>query len=188
MGKPSSFIKTAHPKKEVQINAQTFQRILDADWWGQTKIHGHRAQIHLSADSQENCLVYNRHGKLHAKELEGLIIDELRRILAPKKGWTVIEAEWLKNEQKLFLFDCIKLNDELLSTLTYEERYRFLPKLYISPHIVTLPVLRTVEECMAVINNPAAEIEGVIFKSRHTKGYSDHSLIRCRKIEARALK
>ena len=178
---PSPYIKTAHPKTEIQVDAAAFRRILEAGWWGQVKIHGHRAQIHLPAEPKADCLVYNRHGRLHAKHLEPEIISEFRRIFSLEKSWTVLEAEWLKDENKLFLFDCIKLDGRNLSTLSYEKRYELLPKLYLSPFLTTLPVLRTVEDCMAVLKDTAPHIEGLIFKSRHSIGFPNHSMIRCRK-------
>ena len=181
----SAFIKTAHPKKEIKVDISAFRRILEEGWWGQCKIHGHRAQIHLSANPAEKCLAFNRHDQLHAKELDTEIITELRRILDLQKGWSAIEAEWLKPEKKLFLFDYIKANDVILATLGYEERYQLLPRAYLSPHIATLAVLRTAEDCMAVIRDPAAHIEGLLFKSRFSQGFSNHSMIRCRKSATR---
>ena len=181
MEKASRFLRTGHPKKEVRADAQAFRRILDEGWWGQCKIHGHRAQIHISASEKDEVIAYNRHGRLHAKILEPEIVAELRRILAPEKGWTAIEAEWLKPEKKLFLFDYIKKDDKILSSLSYEERYQLLPRLYLSPYVSTLTVLRTVDECLEVMKDPSPHVEGLMFKSRHSKGFSNLSMIRCRK-------
>lgn len=185
MRTPTRFIRTGHPKNEIKPDPTAIRRILDEGWWGQCKVHGHRAQIHISSSEKDQCLVFTRHGTLHAKELEPEIVAELRRILNPEKGWTVVEAEWLKPEKKLFLFDCIRRNGTLLSTLTYEERYQLLPRVYISPYVSTLNVLRTVEDCMNLLKDPSLFVEGLVFKSRHSRGFSDLSMIRCRKQEAR---
>ncbi|MBI2601464.1 MAG: hypothetical protein HYW48_00260 [Deltaproteobacteria bacterium] len=185
MDRASAFIKTAQPKKEIREDPLAFRRILDAGWWGQMKIHGHHAQIHLSSNQGEECLVYNRHGKLHARSLDEELSTELRRILHLESGWSAIEAEWLKNEKKLFLFDYIKFNGQVLSSSSYEERYQLLPRLYRSDCIATLPVLRTVEECLQVMKNTEPYIEGLVFKSRCTVGFSSHSIVRCRKTDRR---
>jgi ATP-dependent DNA ligase len=185
MEKVSRFLKTGHPEKEIRADVQTFRRILEEGWWGQAKIHGHRAQIHISAAVEDSCLVFNRHGRLHAKLLDPEIVAELRRILSPQSDWSTIEAEWLKSERKLFLFDYIKKDGKVLSSLNYEERYQLLPRLYLSPFVSTLAILRTAEECMEIMKDPSPHIEGLMFKSRHSKGFSDFSMIRCRKPEAR---
>lgn len=182
---PSKFIKTGHPRKELLPDPQVFRRILSEGWWGQCKMHGHRAQIHISASPEDGCFAFNRHGNLHARPLEAEMVTELRRILAPQKGWSAIEAEWLKPEKKLFLFDYIKKDDEVLSALNYEERYNLLPRLYLSPFVSTLVVLRSVEECLDMMKNPSPDVEGIVFKSRYSKGFSDLSMIRCRKKESR---
>lgn len=182
---PSTFIRTGHPKQEIRADAQVFRSILEEGWWGQCKIHGHRAQIHISPLASEGCFAFNRHGSLHAKMLDDDMVTELRRILGPSKGWTAVEAEWLKPERKLFLFDYIKKDNQTLSHLSYQERYQMLPRLYLSPFVSTLPVLRTVEECMETMKDPDPKIEGLMFKSRHSKGFSNLSMIRCRKSEAR---
>lgn len=175
----SAFIKAMHPKTEVSPTLPSVQKLLKSGWVGQMKIHGHRAQIHLNEG--EDPIVYNRQGKPHKKLLPPEIAEELFRILDLKRGWTVLDAEWLKPENKLFIFDILKSNDELLRKFTYEERYKLLPRSYISPYIQTLPVLTTVEKCMAVLETTEEYIEGLVFKSLKTKGFEDTSIVRCRK-------
>ncbi len=177
----SAYIKTGHPKTEISSDRVSFENILKQGWWGQAKIHGHRAQIHLSADSQEPSLVYNRHGKLHARRLDVEIEDELRRIIPLKLAWSAIEAEWLKNEKKIYIFDFIKMNGRILSTLSYQERYEMIPRIYQSEFVSTLSVLRRGTECLQVFSDPDPKIEGLIFKSSQSIGFSDSALIRCRK-------
>jgi ATP-dependent DNA ligase len=177
----SVFIKAMHPKTEISPALPSVEKILKAGWIGQTKIHGHRAQIHLSADRNEECIVYNRLGRPHKKLLPEEIAVELHRILDLRTGWTVLDAEWLKPENKLFLFDILKFNDKVLRSLSYKDRYALLPKSYISPFIKTLPLLDTSEKCMKVLKSPEDYIEGLVFKSPLTKGFEDTSIIRCRK-------
>ncbi len=147
------------------------------------KIHGHRAQIHLSRN--EEPLAYNRQGRLHKILLPNEIVKELIRIVEPKEGWTVIDTEWLKPERKLFIFDILKKDDKSLSRLTYSDRYKLLPRSYLSPHVQTLPLLLTVEKCMNVLHKNDEHIEGLVFKSMNTKGFSDTGIIRCRNISSR---
>lgn len=177
----SVFIKAMHPKTEISPTLPAVTKILKAGWIGQMKIHGHRAQIHISSDPADAVIAYNRQGRPHQMLLPDKIAAELRRIFKPENGWTVIDAEWLKPEGKLFVFDILKKDDLLLRRLSYGERYALLPRSYISPHVKTLPILSTPEKCMAVLATPDDYIEGLVFKSLTTKGFSDTSIVRCRK-------
>src|SRR6185312_16037753 len=81
----SVFIKAMHPKTEIQPSRAAIEKILKMGWVGQMKIHGHRAQVHLSAD-REDPIVYNRQGKTHGKLLSKEIGTELYRIADLKSG------------------------------------------------------------------------------------------------------
>jgi len=178
---PSTFIRAMHPKTEIKPTLASVEKILQAGWVGQPKIHGHRAQIHLSADEVEEPIVYNRQGKPHAVTLPDEIERELRRVFSFKDGWTVIDAEWLKPEGKLFVFDILKRDGKLLRTLSYADRYALLPKSYISPHVKTLPLITTSVKCMQLLEGEDAHVEGLVFKALNAKGFEDTSIIRCRK-------
>jgi ATP-dependent DNA ligase len=177
----SIFIKAMHPKTQVSPNQASVKRLLDAGWVGQMKVHGHRAQIHISSDPADEMMAYNRQGRLHKKLLPEPIIKELRRLFAPYKGWTVLDTEWLKPENKLYVFDVLKHEGKLLRTLTYAERYAMLPRMYISPFVQTLPLLTSVERCMEILARTEETIEGLVFKSLNSKGFEDTSIVRCRK-------
>ena len=170
-----------HPKTEISPTSASVEKILKAGWLGQMKVHGHRAQVHLSADAAVAPIVYNRQGKPHKLPLPKEILSELRRIFDLSDGWTVIDGEWLKPEVRLFIFDILKLDGKSLRTLSYAERYAQLPKSYISPTVKTLPLLRTAAQCMAVLADPTPHVEGLVFKSPTSKGFGDTSIIRCRK-------
>lgn len=169
-----------HPKTEIGPTRAAVTRVLNLGWVGQLKIHGHRAQIHIPAEASKLPLAYNRHGELHKKELPELFVKELRRLFRPKKGWNVIDAEWLKKEDRLFVFDVVKLEGELLSRLTYPERWKLLPRAFISPVVSVLPMLTTVEKCMDVLESGGEHVEGLVFKSQSTRGFEDTSIVRCR--------
>lgn len=177
----SVFIKAMHPKTEINRTPASIEKILRSGWVGQMKIHGHRAQVHMSADLQEPMVVYNRQGRPHQMLLPKSICDELRRIFTITEDWTVIDAEWLKPEGKLFIFDILKQDGKLLRGLTYAERYALLPRSFISPCIKTLPLYTTAEKCLEVLATPDEYIEGLVFKSLTVKGFSDTSIVRCRK-------
>ena len=178
----SVFIKSMHPKTEISPSRVAIEKILNAGWVGQMKIHGHRAQIHLPSDLKKEPIAYNRQGRPHKKLLPDEIIAELQRLFKVKNGWTVIDAEWIKPENKLYIFDILKQDGKILRALTYTERWKLLPRLYISRHLQTLPLLTSVEKCMEVLAREEESIEGLVFKAAGSKGFEDTSIVRCRKV------
>lgn len=178
----SVFIKPMHPKTEIRPDRGAIKRVLDAGWCGQLKIHGHRAQFHISADPAEEVLAYNRHGEFHKKEVPESLAAELRRLFLPKTGWTVIDAEWLKPDNKVFVFDYLKKDGQLLASYTYQERLELLPRVYSSEIVETLPIYKTVERCMEELEKDDPKIEGLVFKALTTPGFRDTSIVRCRKV------
>lgn len=177
----SVYIKAMHPKTEISPTLPSVEKILKAGWVGQMKVHGHRAQVHLSADPATAPIVYNRQGKPHKMLLPNEITAELRRIFDLQEDWTVIDGEWLKPEGRLFIFDILKLDGKSLRGLSYGERYALLPRSYISPAVKTLPLLKTSAQCMDLLASTEEHVEGLVFKSPTTKGFGDTSIIRCRK-------
>jgi hypothetical protein len=145
------------------------------------KVHGHRAQIHLHADKKVQPLAFNRQGALHKLALPPEITSELRRLFQPEMGWMAIDGEWLKPREHFYLFDFLKKDGKELDTLTYPERYALLPRDFISPKITLLPLLGTVEKCLKVLRQDEEHVEGLVFKSLSTPGFSDTSVLRCRK-------
>lgn len=177
---PSLFIRPMHPKTEIRASSEAVRKILDAGWVGQLKIHGHRAQIHISSNSEDEILAYNRHGQLHKKEIPDVILTELRRVFLPAQGWNVIDAEWIKTKNRVYVFDFLKRENETLHRLNFQERWKLLPRSYISPTIQTLGILSTLETCLEALQKPEDWIEGLVFKSS-SPGFEDSSIIRCRK-------
>lgn len=185
MNKPI-FYRPMHPKTEISPTREAIERILEAGWVGQAKINGHRAQIHIHASPEREPLIYNRQGRLHSARLPEAMVEELRRVLPLVHGWTVVDAEWIKPRKKLYLFDLIKLNDELLKTRPYTQRYALLPRDYLSPYVQTLPLLRNLDRCLGILNSADPVIEGLVFKSANARGFADTSIVRCRKAKVRA--
>lgn len=176
------FIRTMHPKTEIQPDPVAIKRILQQGWVGQEKIHGHRVQIHLPPDPQATMRAFNRHGNEHRRALDECLQEELRRLFGPLDEWLVLEAEWLKPQKQLFLFDLIKKDNKVLHRSTYTERYELLPQVYRSDHIATLPLLRTAERCLDVLDQQRPKFsEGLVFKSTTTRGFADTAIIRCRR-------
>jgi ATP-dependent DNA ligase len=178
--KPSLFIRPIHPKTEIRPTPEAIRKVLAAGWVGQLKIHGHRAQIHIPADPKEEILAYNRQGQLHKKEIPSSIQTELRRVFAPASAWNVIDSEWLKPEDKIYVFDFLKKEGESLHRLNFQDRWKLLPRAYLSPHLQTLPVLTTLAQCLEALGRPEETIEGLVFKSP-SPGFEDSSIVRCRR-------
>jgi hypothetical protein len=177
----SPFIRAMHPKTEIRPLPDSIQRTLALGWVAQLKIHGHRAQVHIPESLEKPILVYNRHGKLHRKALSPAIISELRRLFQPSEGWNVIDAEWIKPEDKLFVFDFLRKDGKVLRALTFPERWKKLPRLYLSPHLSTLPLIKDLAGCMKALQSKSESVEGLVFKSATSPGFSDTSIVRCRK-------
>lgn len=176
----SIYIKAMHPKSEILPEPSAILRILENGWVGQTKIHGHRAQIHIPSSSKESLIAYTRKGTRHKLALSPGMVKELRRLFTPAKGWNVIDAEWLKPEEKLFVFDFLKVEGVTMTSHTYPERWALLPKAFISPHISILPLLRDLAACKKVLATQSETVEGLVFKSATSTGFSDSSIVRCR--------
>lgn len=177
----SPFIRPMHPKTEVRPDIVTIKRILNRGWCAQTKIHGHRAQIHISANPNDSVVVFNRHGAEHKKKLEPKLEHQLRALFTPKEGWNTIDAEWLKPEQRIFVFDFLKFQDKVLSHLNFSERWEILPRIFSSDCIEVLPIINSASRCMEILSSTEDIIEGIVLKSLNTPGFQDTSIIRCRK-------
>ncbi len=177
---PSRYIRAPHPKTEIRPTREAIQKILQAGWVGQLKIHGHRVQLHISADPELAILSYNRMGQLHKKELPAKMEKEIRRLLTPNEGWNVVEGEWLKPEDKIFLFDFLKQDDRMLNRLAFAERWKLLPRAYLSPHLKTLPLITSLDKCLEALASDENHLEGLVFKSS-SPGFADTSIIRCRR-------
>lgn len=177
---PSRFIRPIHPKTAIAPEETAIKKVIASGWWGQPKIHGHRAQIHIPADTSP-CLAYNRQGQLHKEQLSPVMQAELKRIFAPAKDWNVIDAEWMKPEGKIYVFDFLKHEGQILEDLTFADRYELIPKLYVSPHISTVPVFKTTERCLAYLSSDLPSfIEGLVFRASLSRGFADSTIVRCR--------
>lgn len=174
-------IRPIHPKTEIAPTRDAILKILERGWWGQVKIHGHRAQIHIPRDEHEDLVIFNRQGQPHKKVLPPDVTAEVRRIFSPESGWNALDAEWLKADDRLFVFDLLKQDDQNLDAMTYAERFALLPRAFISPKIVILPALKTIDQCLAVLNDPTPHVEGLIFRAPATRGFVDSGIVRCRK-------
>ena len=179
--KTSNFIKPIHPKSEILPTADAISTILDLGWVGQMKVHGHRAQIHMNADDSVPMICYTRQGRLHSRSIPLDAQKELRRIFAPQSGWTILDVEWLKSQDKFFVFDVLKWNDQSLSHESYHERYSRIPRNFLSPHIVLLPFLKDLDSCLKCLESSDLWVEGIVLKSLDSKGFLDSSVVKCRK-------
>ena len=176
-----AFIRAPHPKTEIRPHRHTIRRVLKSDWVAQKKIHGHRAQIHVPATDDLRLIVYNRHGVPHKKPMQGVLAKEVRRIFKPKSGWTILDAEWHKPLDRLYVFDMLKFCDESLRDCSFLERWEMLPRLYRSDRIETLGLIRSLSDCIDVLEDEDPLIEGLVFRAGNTAGFHDTTIVRCRK-------
>lgn len=189
---PSLFMRPMHPKTEIRPTREAIQKVLEAGWVGQLKVHGHRGQIHISSDSEKPIIVYNRQGAVHKKTLSPQMVSELRRVFAPQavspegEIWNVIDTEWIKDDDRLYVFDFLKKDGQALGRLSFLERWKMLPKDYLSPCMQTLSVFGSLEQCLTALEKKDDFIEGLVFKSA-SPGFEDTSIIRCRKQGATSL-
>jgi hypothetical protein len=128
----SRFIRAPHPKTEIKPSSDAIRKVLGLGWVGQLKIHGHRVQLHVPADRDEEVLAYNRQGQLHAKALPPKMEAEIRRLFTPDTDWNVVEGEWLKPKDTIHFFDFLKEEGKLLDRLPFAERWKRLPRAFIS--------------------------------------------------------
>jgi ATP-dependent DNA ligase len=175
----SRFIKAMHPKTAIPPTRDAVKRILERGWWGQVKINGHRAQVHVPADEALDVVVYTRQGGAHKKALPPALAAELRRLFTPTDGWNVVDAEWDKPEDKLYVFDMLKFNGRVLDTMTFQDRFALLPRVYSSPSIETLAIVRSLDKCLEILAMNESRIEGMVFKSPTTEGFQDSGIVRC---------
>lgn len=181
LSSPSPFIRAMHPKSAIRPQPEAIQRILAKGWVGQLKIHGHRAQIHIPAEENKPLIAYTRQGRRHKLALAPKIASELRRVFGPDKGWNVLDTEWLKPAEKIFVFDILKKDGEILRRLSFPDRYALLRRDYLSPHLVTLPLISDFAGCQKALAKTEDYVEGLVFRSTTRPGFADTSIIRCRK-------
>lgn len=167
------FIKTYHPKKSMHPNLETIQKILKAGWIAQAKMDGYRSQIHITETGIMN---YTRQGQLHTRQIPIEIVDRLRELFSC--GMAVI-GEWVAYEKKLYLFDCIKKDNQVLDKLTYAERYALLPQGIEDGAVDTLPIIDHEKQAFEVLMDP--QTEGLVFKNPDRKGFDSNAIIRCRR-------
>ena len=177
----SRFIRAMHPKTDIKPDRADVAKVLKAGWWGQLKIHGHRAQIHVPSDPHADVEAYNREGQRHAKALPPSVVAEIRRLFQPRLGWTVIDCEWLKGSDRVFVFDLLRDGGELLEDHTYAERYERLPRVYSSAHVETLGLLKTLPSCLEALESPVLHVEGLVFRAPFIRGFIDSAIVRCRR-------
>ena len=176
-----SFLRAQHPKSTLMPRIDAFEMMIAAGMVGQRKVHGHRAQVHIGSDG--DVVAFTRQGTVHTSKLPGALIEHLADHYRPTEGWMVLDGEWQKQEGRLYLFDLIRLDRAPpLDHLGFVARHTALTtRFVIGPHLSLLPILRTVEACWAMIQDPSEYTEGLVFRSPDRAGFHDTSIARCRK-------
>lgn len=171
MGLPM-FIKTYHPKQSMEPSLESILKVLRMGWITQAKMNGFRAQVHITQAGVAN---YTRFGSLHTRPLPQAIVEAL---LALFPLGTVVMGEWVQAEGKLYLFDFLKKDGQVLSRLTYAERYNLLPQ-GTAGAVETLPIIVDADEAFAALMNE--KTEGLVFKNPSRVGFDSNAIIRCRR-------
>jgi ATP-dependent DNA ligase len=171
----STFITTQHPCASTIPDMEHVEYFFSRGWIAQPKINGRKIQLHIESDGTVTS--YTRHGTLHTMTIPPEVLEGLRRWYLPEDGKkNVLEGEFVPKQKKVYLFDVIVFNSKQLVSETYLERYKLLKKDFIYPFLVVLPVLNT-----KTLSSKDEIIEGIVFKLKIGKGFSDKFIIRCRK-------
>lgn len=176
------FIQAQHPKGELPPTEDSVSKYIRWGWWGQKKINGYRCQIHISSKSE--VFYFTRQGRLHTRKVPEIVNEQLLRHLIPTKGFNTFDAEWQRQQETIYLFDVLKLENKLLQNLTYAERYKILRKdlFFIEPNVKFLPVYKSVRQCMQVLNKDDVWVEGLVFKLPDIQGWDNDAIQRCTKV------
>jgi hypothetical protein len=166
------FIRTQHPKASIEFRPELIQSMLASGWIGQPKFNGFKVQSHVVGRSVHS---FSRTGKIVvlSKDINSAILD------CYSDGFS-FEGEHRPQANKLCVFDCVKTpEDGVLKNLAYVDRHSRLGVTMI-PFLLVAPVLTEMDRLEYWYNHP--ETEGLVFKSG-TPGFSDTSIIRCRRPE-----
>ena len=174
------FIDPQHPKAETPPNEEDIADLIRWGWWGQKKVDGYRCQIHITAKGE--ITYYTRQGNIHTRAVPAILTEQLLRHLKPAVGVSVFESEWQRQQEKIYLFDVLKLEDKLLEKKNFAERHQILRKdlFFIEPNIEFLPIYKSVRQCMQILKKDEEWIEGLVFKLPHNPGWQNDAIQRCR--------
>ena len=174
------FLQAQHPKSSVEPTRTSVEKMLGAGYLAQRKVNGHRAQIHISADGR--LVAFTRSGTKHTRNFTQATTEHLVTNFKPDKGWTILDAEWQKQEDKVYLFDLLQVGSELFSNKSFEERYTMLRDQFtIGPGVGFLVLLKDVASCLSMLGDPSPFTEGLVWRLVKSPGFHDSSILRCRK-------
>jgi len=175
-----NFLVCQHPKASITPTREAVEKLLRLGFAGQRKVNGRRAQIHIPATG--NLVAFTRQGKTHTQKLPPATIEHLTANFRPKSGWTILDAEYQVQEQKVYLFDVLRVGPLSLLTKNYEQRYDVLREQFtLGPGMGFLSLIRDLTGCMAMLSDPSPFTEGLVFREVKSPGFHDSQIIRCRK-------
>ena len=169
------FLTPQHPKTSVAPTERAVVGYMDSGWWGQRKIDGRRAQIHVEGGKVE---LWTRQGTRHTWEVPEQVKVELRRYCGDRR-YTVLDGEWA--DGRIYLFDILRDDQVLLNQLNYRDRYERLLLPFISPVVQLLPILKTTKQCLAELRRDDPLVEGLVFRDPGARGWFDGAIVRCRR-------
>jgi hypothetical protein len=167
------FMPWPYPSGSIKPDSAQIQRLLNLGYVGQTKIDGRSCEILIASTGE--LAVYTRHGTPYTRPLPQHLTERLLAEYRPTQGFTVLAGEYLSQMQTIYLYDCLALEGDDLTRRPYLERYADIP----IGSFEVLPIFRTVEECMAIIETISPFVEGLVFKAPGSG--IKNSIIRCRK-------
>lgn len=178
---PSAFVRGPHPTASLPPEAALIKKFLTRGWIAQKKMNGARIQIHVPANPALPLVYYTRQGTVHTKAMNLDMEALLRTLLAPAENWNIVEGEWIRATGRIFLFDTLMDSGRVLSREPYIDRYRRLPRDFISPTLKVLSIIRTTAEALKVLLGDDVLVEGLVLKAEKSPSLDDDTIVRCRK-------
>jgi ATP-dependent DNA ligase len=170
------FIRPIHPKTSILPTREAIAKVLSNGWVAQAKINGRRNQLHVGSDG--SLRAFTRQGTPHTLMMPKGLKDDLIDVLRPAEGTNVVDSEWYTQTNEVFTFDMLAKDGVVLQSLRYDERHALLPATAGRVHL--LPFL-DLEQAVTLIETGDEVIEGIVLKSPSSTGFSDTSVIRCRR-------
>ena len=170
------FLRPQHPKGMLAPRLDAVERMIAAGLYGQRKVHGHRAQIHIEPDG--NVVAFTRQGHLHTSALPEKVVAFLAT--CADSAPIVLDGEWQKHEGRIYLFDVLATQGRVLDREGHADRFARIA-VFESPWTPALPCLRTAADCWAILTDSDPMTEGLVFRNPATPGFADTAIVRCRK-------
>jgi hypothetical protein len=171
------FVPWPYPAGNVPPSRERFEQLIAKGWVAQTKIDGWSSEVLI--DAEGNVEHWTRHHTRRKQNVAPEVNQALLRQYKPDTGWIALAGEYVAKQKRLYLFDVLVWQSEvLIYRESFEQRFARL-KPGLEYEIPVLQIFRTVEECVAIMDHSLPVVEGLVFKSGRPG--IDNALLRCRK-------